>query len=72
MMMRVDLSQEELEICHPIVINNDKLTERTEYFTVNLRLPSAVEIGSCQVAIVDKNGGKAIANSSNFLYTCVE
>ena len=57
----VDWTQDELEICQPIVINSDKLTERTEYFTVSLlRLPLSLQVAACQVAIVDKNGGKQL------------
>lgn len=54
--------QDMVEECITVEINNDEVVERTEYFTVSL-FASGILLGqpplaSCQVAIIDKNGGE--------------
>lgn len=50
--------QDTIEVCQPVLVNSDSLIERTEYFTVALYVPIVRVSGTCQVAIIDKNGGK--------------
>lgn len=55
----VNADQDIATVCQSIQINNDDVIERTEYFTVSLRRSlRRSEIATCQVAIVDRNGGK--------------
>jgi hypothetical protein len=46
------------ELCQTTNIVNDSVAERTEYFTVALQSRFGTELASCQVAIIDRNGGK--------------
>lgn len=50
--------QDVFEVCEPILTNTDLVVERTEYFTVYLQGPKGVQMASCQVAIIDTDGGK--------------
>lgn len=50
--------QDKIELCPMIEIFNDGVIERTEYFTVFLRESEGANLASCQVAIIDTNGGK--------------
>ena len=51
--------QDTLRLCQTINTSIDGEAERTEYFTVALRRPrSGIELASCQVAILDRNGGE--------------
>lgn len=58
--MAVDFQdQDALQVCQTINISSDGEAERTEYFTVVLhRLVLGRELAACQVAIIDKDGGK--------------
>ena len=57
---RVSFRGDTLELCQTTTISNDTVAERTEYFTVALRTSNrlGIELASCQVAIIDRNGGK--------------
>ena len=46
------------ELCQTANISNDSVAERTEYFNVALQSRFGNELASCQVAIIDRNGGK--------------
>ena len=50
--------QDAIELCPVIDIFNDGVIERTEYFTVSLGVPEGADLASCQVAIIDINGGR--------------
>lgn len=50
--------QDVFQVCEPIQTNTDLVVERTEYFTVQLQGPKGVLMASCQVAIIDTDGGK--------------
>ena len=52
------IDQDVIELCPVIEIFNDGVIERTEYFTVSLRVPEGADLASCQVAIIDTDGGK--------------
>ena len=59
--VRINVSpsdQDTIEFCPVIEIFNDGVIERTEYFTVFLREAEGANLASCQVAIIDTNGGK--------------
>ena len=47
-----------IQLCPMIEVFSDGVIERTEYFTVSLRVPEGADLASCQVAIVDTDGGK--------------
>ena len=64
---RVNVSpsdQDVIELCPVIETFNDEMVERTEYFAVSLRTSEGLDLASCQVAIIDRNGGKVHAESS--------
>ena len=53
--------QDTPRLCQTINTSSDGEAERTEYFTVALRRPRSIadiELASCQVAILDRNGGE--------------
>ena len=58
--MNVNVGDQDIPtICQSIQVNGDDTIERTEYFTVSLRRPIRDrELADCQVAIIDRNGGK--------------
>ena len=58
----VAFREDTLELCQMTRVSADEVAERTEYFTVSLRRRSQTgdEIASCQVAIIDTNGGEVL------------
>lgn len=58
--MNVDIGDQDVTtVCQSIQINSDNVIERTEYFTVSLRRTVRDrKLATCQVAIIDRNGGK--------------
>ena len=50
--------QDVIELCPVIETFNDGVIEGTEYFTVSLRPPEGADLATCQVAIIDTDGGK--------------
>lgn len=54
----VSFTSDTYEFCQTATISNDLVAERTEYFNVALHSRSGSELASCQVAIIDRNGGK--------------
>lgn len=58
MSVNVRFRQDTFNVCQTANISNDSVAERTEYFNVALQSRSGIELASCQVAIIDRNGGK--------------
>ena len=56
----IAIDQDVPQVCQNIQIHEDEVIERTEYFTVSLRRIGGFEFASCQVAILDRNGGKSV------------
>ena len=56
--MNVDIGdQDVITVCQSVQINSDNVIERTEYFTISLRTVRDRKLATCQVAIIDRNGG---------------
>jgi hypothetical protein len=65
--VRVNVSpgdQDVIELCPIIETFNDGVIEGTEYFTVSLRPPEGPNLATCQVAILNIDGGKIQATNA--------